>query len=111
MALAAGLVAACGEARKPKTAVTVEGVVQEIKVYTRRSKLLGETGGYYQVKMTVSGSRDWYANIGKGAAEETDLQRIIGDSVTLRCLTDDATITTCHDVVGLDHKGRNLVKR
>jgi hypothetical protein len=104
--------AGCGETEKPKNAnMTVEGVVQEVKVYTQRSKLVGETGGYYQIKIAVAGSRDWYANVGKGYVDEADLQRIIGQRISLGCFTDDPKITTCHHVVSLDHQGRNIIKR
>ena len=104
--------AGCGETEKPKIAnATIEGVVQEVKVYTRRSNLVGETGGYYQIKMGVTGSRDWYANIGKGYVDEADLQQIIGQRVTLGCFTNDTKITTCHHVVSIDHQGRNIIKR
>lgn len=106
------LCAGCGETEKPKTAnATIEGVVQEVKVYTQRSKLAGEAGGYYQIKIAVTGSRDWYANVGKGYLDEADLQRIIGQRITLGCFTDDPKITTCHHVVSLDHLGRNIIKR
>ena len=102
----------CGETDKPKIAnATIEGVVQEVKVYTRRSSLIGETGGYYQIKMAVSGSRDWYANIGKSVVDEADMQRIIGRRIILGCFTDDPKITTCHHVVSLAHHGRNLIKK
>ncbi|MGE0627770.1 MAG: hypothetical protein AB7O43_08075 [Hyphomicrobiaceae bacterium] len=102
----------CGETEKPQNAnATIEGVVQEAKVYTQRSKLFGETGRYYQIKIAVAGSRDWYANIGKGYVDEADLQRIIGQRITLGCFTDDPKITTCHHVVSLDHQGRNIIKR
>ena len=50
------------------------------------------------------------ANIGKGAVDEADLQRIIGQRVILGCFTDDPKITTCHHVVTLTHNGRNILK-
>jgi hypothetical protein len=112
LTLAPLLWAGCGETEKPKIAnATIEGVVQEVKVYTRRSKLAGEMGGYYQIKMAVAGSRDRYANIGKGYVDEADMQRIIGQRISLGCFTDDPKLTTCHHVVSLDHQGRNIVKR
>lgn len=112
LTLVPNLLVGCGEGERPKIAnATIDGVVQEVKVYTRRSKLIGETGGYYQIKMTVAGSRDWYANLGKGAVDESDMQAIIGERISLGCFTEDSKITTCHHVVSINYRGRNIIKK
>ncbi|MGD9785727.1 MAG: hypothetical protein AB7E80_15945 [Hyphomicrobiaceae bacterium] len=112
LALVALTIAGCGEAEKPKVANhSVEGVVEKIEVHTRHSKLFGELSRFYEIKMKVPNSRDWYASLSSGYANETDMQSIIGETITLGCATEDPKITTCHHVVSIHHNGRNIVRR
>jgi hypothetical protein len=101
----------CGEdaASKRKANTTVEGVVKEIKVQTRTSKLVGEFSRFYQVQLVADGKANWYGTVAARRVTENDLRLTIGERVSFSCFRDH-TYTTCHDLLSLRHNGRELLR-
>ena len=101
----------CGEdaSSKRKANTAVEGIVKEIKVQTRTSKLAGEVSRFYQIQLMVDGKANWYGNVAASRVAEDDLRRTIGERVSFSCFRDH-TYTTCHDLLSLRHNGRELLR-
>ena len=100
----------CGEDGASKRANTaVEGVVKEIKVQTRTSKVIGEVSRFYQIQLMVDGKANWYGNVAASRVAEDDLRLTIGERVSFSCFRDH-TYTTCHDLLSLRHNGRELLR-
>ena len=99
----------CEDGASKRANTAVEGVVKEIKVQTRTSKVIGEVSRFYQIQVVVDGKANWYGNVAASRVAEDDLRLTIGERVSFSCFRDH-TYTTCHDLLSLRHNDRELLR-